>query len=748
MEEKKDPSNKIGYVIKRNGARVEFDGEKIALAIKKAFDSIRDQDNDINVNDVYNKVINKINDQNVNSIRIEKIQDIIEETLDTNSFNDVYIAFKTYRDKRNKSREVFEEEKKRHKFQSVVDNILDDIEKASEIKENKSEKYGNMIVKQIAETYLIKRKVAYEIYNGSIFADNLETYLEGSVKSSIVSLEDVFKGGFNFYGVKYHEPRNISSYLSIASIVGDSLKRKKINPTFIDFNKNLADILIKNFKEKFRKNIYSLLEFTDFINFVAINSIDREIAKLETIFVDYSIFQKYIRESEKIYDLIKFAGDTALKEVFLLLRKGVEGFVRNLSLNCKEKNINNYVGIDIISGETKEETLTAIFLLRELNKYYSESSKICEKVDSNINIYVHISYEELLKLEQKFIDKNNVINIDLESIYDEVNSFKDLKLSNFQKTLNNYYEKINYTNFLIYVLKTLDSKYVANKKKSKIQNDNTKFRNIHFVLCDKRYDSINKYSKDGEKFDRDFQALKEIKEEFVTSRGILSSVIINLVKIANRIKKENSNISVEKMKKLFYLEIEKEFEISTIYLLDRFNRQCEVLSPIKDFIFETGIWNIKEPLKEGERLRKLLKHSNLNLGVSGLYESILLIFGENYEKDKLFKELQKLASFLRKECDRFQEEKNVNLKLFLDKKKGAYFYEIDKALYGENPLVYGKYIEEVFPNDYLKEKEFYKYFNGGFSLKIRQKSILDNIQILKDVYKKEGILVDFFMEEN
>ena len=99
-------------VEKRNGKKVDFDGSKIALAIKKGFDSIvsdtDDGDNQVKVytekdiQKVYQAVINRIEKEykNQNKIKIEEIQDLIEEELNNKGYIDVYKSFKEYRDRR------------------------------------------------------------------------------------------------------------------------------------------------------------------------------------------------------------------------------------------------------------------------------------------------------------------------------------------------------------------------------------------------------------------------------------------------------------------------------------------------------------------------------------------------------------------------------------------------------------------------------------------------------------------------
>lgn len=44
-------------VVKRDGKKVSFDGTKIAIAIKKGFDSIDGKYNEDDISKVYNKVI-------------------------------------------------------------------------------------------------------------------------------------------------------------------------------------------------------------------------------------------------------------------------------------------------------------------------------------------------------------------------------------------------------------------------------------------------------------------------------------------------------------------------------------------------------------------------------------------------------------------------------------------------------------------------------------------------------------------
>ena len=110
-------------VVKRNGKKVSFEGAKIALAIKKGFDSVLNEEGELkysgkDINIVYNAVIDKIEKNYIETekIKIEEIQDLIEEMLKKKGYDDVYESFSSYRERRAHSRELFFDEKKTHNF--------------------------------------------------------------------------------------------------------------------------------------------------------------------------------------------------------------------------------------------------------------------------------------------------------------------------------------------------------------------------------------------------------------------------------------------------------------------------------------------------------------------------------------------------------------------------------------------------------------------------------------------------------
>ena len=81
-------------VVKRNGKKVDFDATKIALAIKKGFDSVNEQDeetgkytyDDKDIKKVHDDVIKTIEKKYTDKIKIEEIQDLIEQSLEKKGY--------------------------------------------------------------------------------------------------------------------------------------------------------------------------------------------------------------------------------------------------------------------------------------------------------------------------------------------------------------------------------------------------------------------------------------------------------------------------------------------------------------------------------------------------------------------------------------------------------------------------------------------------------------------------------------
>ena len=206
-------------VVKRDGKKVEFNSSKIAVAIKKGFDSIISYDEDgveeykYNAKDiqkVYSGVINEIvkNYSDKKSIEIETIQDLIEAQLQKSEYLDVYESFKEYRDKRAKSRQMFFDEKRKHKFLKSIESLgLKSAGEENSKRENANVdgdtamgtmlQYGSTISKEFAKSYMMKKEFAEAHDNGDIHIHDMDFMPMGTTTCMQIDLEKLFKDGFS-----------------------------------------------------------------------------------------------------------------------------------------------------------------------------------------------------------------------------------------------------------------------------------------------------------------------------------------------------------------------------------------------------------------------------------------------------------------------------------------------------------------------------------------------------------------------
>ena len=207
-------------VVKRNGKKVDFNGMKIALAIKKGFDSILNYTEEMegadlkytekDINKVYKGVLKRIEKEykNEEKIKIETIQDLIEAELQKQGYNDVYTSFSEYRERRSQSRDLFFDDKKIHKFLKTIEGLgLKSAHEEDLKRENANVdgdtamgtmlQYGSTISKEFAKSYLMKKKFADAHENGDIHIHDMDFLPMGTTTCCQIDLNKLFKNGFS-----------------------------------------------------------------------------------------------------------------------------------------------------------------------------------------------------------------------------------------------------------------------------------------------------------------------------------------------------------------------------------------------------------------------------------------------------------------------------------------------------------------------------------------------------------------------
>ena len=341
-------------VVKRNGKKVDFDGNKIALAIKKGFENITVlneamEDGTIytekDVNKVYVGVIKRINKEYKDSdkIKIEDIQDLIEVELNKQGYDKVCDSFAEYRERRAKSREMFFDDKKRHKFLKTLEGLglksanEDDTKRENANIDGDSAmgtmlQYGSTVSKEFAKAYLMKKKFADAHDSGDIHIHDMDFLAMGTTTCMQIELDRLFKKGFSTGHGHLRTPNDILSYSALAAIAIQSNQNDQHGGQSIPaFDYYMAPGVLKTFKKQFKQHIYDYLDYQDLLSFVNFDKAVKEIDKLTNIEFDIDIFESIYKDSKEIKRLFEKSYEKALQKTDRTTYQAMEAFIHNLN---------------------------------------------------------------------------------------------------------------------------------------------------------------------------------------------------------------------------------------------------------------------------------------------------------------------------------------------------------------------------------------------------------------------------------
>lgn len=655
-------------VVKRDGKKVAFDGTKIAIAIKKGFDSIDGKYTEDDTNKIYNKIIEKICNWERDRIKIEEIQDLIEDSLKQNGYIDVFESFSTYREKRAQSREIFFEEKRKHKFLKALEKIgLSTKEDMSAFWNNKNasqtlKDYGGTISEEFATSYLIKKRFSEEHENGDIYINDIEYYPMGTTQNTQINLERLFENGFSTENSSMREPQNIFSYAMLSVIAIESAQKDQHGEESIPaFDYYMAPGVLKTFKKEFLNNLYTVLEYTDYDKFIAINGIEREIEKLNTISFDISDFYRFTRNADTLKRMMDIMYARALKSTEKIVNQSMEAFVHNLNSICNEKLTTINIGTDISS----EGRMITYQLMESCLKGVGEnkkaiSPKIVFKVKKGVNLKPDDpNYDLLVKATEL---AKQVDNISF--------SFLDASFN------SQFYKEGDYNSEVAYF------------------QDGTR-------VIDNVLDSDKAIS---------------------GGRGVLSTTTINLSRIA---------LKHQGDEKGFFNELDEKLDLVKDQLLERMNIQENKKINNFPFILQQNVWIDSERIKEDDKVRKSLKQGVLKIAFCGINEALVSLNGDDKLYIKIVENMRKKAdSFCEKYNLNFtisDDGKEAHAKDFLDfdraifgKKEGV----TDKDAYDSIMVI----DDEKKKLNYVSQIQ--ELCNGGHGLIVKSKDLLKTINNL------------------
>ena len=639
-------------VIKRNGKKVPFDETKIALAIKKGFDSVEldnGEDEKLrkydskDIQKVYQAVLKKIEKaaKETDKFQIEQIQNFIEDELSSKGYEDVYKSFSEYRERRAQSRQSFFDDKKTHKFLKSLENLgLKSANEEDAKRENANIdgnspmgtmlQYGSTVSREFAKAYLMKPEFAKMHDEGEIHIHDMDFLAMGTTTCCQIDLSRLFKNGFDTGHGYVRPPQDISTYSSLAAIVIQANQNDQHGGQSIPaLDYYLAPGVLKTFKKQFKQTVYDFLDLDGFIGVINIDRIIREIDKIESIEVNLEEFSDYQKGSDRIKEIFKLANEKALQKTDRATQQAMEAFVHNL------------------------------------NTMHSRAG--AQVPFSSVNFGTDISPEGRMVTRNLLLATDRGLGNGETPIF-PVSIFKVKEGVNYNKEDPNY-----------------DLFRLACKVSAKRLFPNFAFVDAPFNLQFYKPGDVNTEIAYMGCRTRVLADVTSPDNQVVTGRGNLSFTTINLPRLGIKYGialKERDKADM----KGFYNELGEIMDKVRDQLLERFEVQCGKHSYNFPFLLGQGVWTNGEKLKPTDRLRKVWKHGSLSTGFIGLAECLKALTGEHHGESKASQKLGlEIIKFMRNRCDENSAKYNLNFTCLATPAEGlsGRFTSIDKAIYGK-----------------------------------------------------------------
>ena len=680
-------------VIKRNGKKVDFDEKKIALAIKKGFDSVEvDVDEDVkerkyttkDVQTVFQAVLKRIEKiaKDKDKIQIEEIQDLIEEELSSKGYEDVYKSFSEYRERRNDSRQAFFDDKKTHKFLKSLENLgLKSANEEDAKRENANIdgnspmgtmlQYGATVSKEFAKAYLMKKEYATLHDEGAIHIHDMDFLAMGTTTCCQIDLARLFKNGFDTGHGYVRPPQDISTYASLAAIIVQANQNDQHGGQSIPaLDYYMAPGVLKTFKRQLKQTVYDFLDLEGFLELINVDRIVREIDKIESIDFDIATLTDYQKGSTRVQEIFMKSYEKAMQKTDRATQQAMEAFVHNL------------------------------------NTMHSRAG--AQVPFSSVNFGTDISPEG------RMVIKNFLLATDAGLGNGETPIFP-VSIFKVKEGVNYNPEDPNYDLFKL-----------ACKVSAKRLFPNFAFIDAPFNLdFYKPGDPNSEIAYMGCRT-RVVADVTAPDNQIVTGRGNLSFTTINLPRLGIKY-----GIALGERDKAdmegFYNELGELMDSVRDQLLERFEVQCNKRCYNFPFLLGQGVWTNGEKLKPTDRLRKVWKHGTLSTGFIGLAECLKALTGKHHGESE---ESQKLGleiiGFMRNKCNENSKKYNLNFTCIATPAEGlsGRFTNIDRAIYGK---IKGVTDREYYTNSFhvpvyykisihdklYKEAPYHDLTNGG-----------------------------------
>lgn len=674
-------------VIKRDGAIVPFDIEKIIVAINKAFVEV---DGALYEEDTANDIAYEIGCKVANMkdcITVEEIQDLVEDYLMRSERRDVARAYIRYRYKKEVARN------KKDDFIQAIREKLD----ASDIKNQNANvdeasfggrtgEASSVVTKQLALDYLISPMARENHLNNEIYIHDLDSYYVGSHNCSSIPFDDLLANGFNTRQTDVRPAGSANTAFQLVAVIFQLQSLQQfggVSATHLDWT--MVPYIRKSFYKHFLDGV-KYCQKGQMIGLMGVyEDFDLSDAKETWIKTQASINDDVFIRNEMAY---KYAMDMTIKEV----HQAAEGLFHNLNtLQSRSGNQLPFTSINFGTCTLPEGRMVTKALLEVSIEGLGHLHRT--------SIFPCSIFQCMNGVNRKPGDPN----------YD----LYQLALKSTAQRLYPNYANVDWSG---------NAGYDINDPRT------------YFSTMGCR--TANGYDING------FGQLKD-------GRGNICPVTIIMPTLAMEAKeKYNTDVMMDRNDKsiidLFFDILDEKIHEAKDMLIERFEYICSQNPASAKFMYEN---NVMAGYIPEEGIRSALRHGTLAIGQLGLAETLEILVGCNHTSPKGMALAKRIEALFKQRCTEFKEEYKLNFGVYYTPAENLCYTAMKKFKdkYGIIPKVSDKEFftnsihvpvwEQVSPFEKIDiESQLTGYSNAGCITYIElDSSVKNNLKALEQI---------------
>ena len=640
----------VNCIKKRDGRLAQFDINKIADAISKAFEASTGKKEYSLCLDLAKQTVKEFDTSETVEPNVEQIQDAVEKVLIKNGFVSTAKSYILYRAERTRIRNMNGRLMKTFEDITYKDATDSDIKRENANIDGNTAmgamlKYGSEGAKHFNEMYVLKPEFSEAHRNGDIHIHDLDFYTLTTTCCQIDILK-LFKDGFSTGHGVLREPNDIASYSSLACIAIQSNQNDQHGgQSIVNFDHGLAPGVKKTYKKRYCQDLSSAIEL------ICGEVTGPEIKKIHKTLIDKGLWPTLDYNEEYL---------KAEKEMLLDI-----GIDESIIEKCQK----------FARTKAEEETDKATYqamesLIHNLNTMHSRAG--AQTPFSSINYGMDTS------TEGRMVVKNVLLVTEVGLGNGETPIFP-IQIFRVKDGINFNPGEPNYDLFRL-----------ACRVSAKRLFPNFSFQDAPFNLQYYKGTPETEIAYMGCRT-RVIGNVYDPEREISNGRGNLSFTTINLPRIA---------ILAEKNIEWFYEELDRKIDLVFEQLLERFEIQAKKKVNNYPFLMGEGVWIDSEKLNYNDEVREILKHGTLSVGFIGLAECLKALIGVHHGESETAQALGlEIVGHMRRRMDEMSEKTHLNFSLLATPAEGlsGRFVKIDKKKFG---IIEGITDKEYYTNSF------------------------------------------------